>query len=97
MDEQLARMQRLCSGPMSPDQVGLIRDIEAFLEYCVDNGLSFSLALATIAHDVNGLLTNQDANWFQPKVKGYAEKRRLNEAALRQMAADPDLQGPGPS
>lgn len=97
MDEQIKTLQRMFSGPMSADQVGLIRDMEAFLEYCVDNGLSFSLAISTLAHDVNGLLTNQDAKWFLPKVTGYAEKKRRNDEALRQMANDPEITGPAAS
>lgn len=94
MDEQLTNLQRAFSGPMSSDQVSLVKDIEAFLEYCVENGLSFSLAISTLAHDINGLLTNPEAKWFVPKVSGYAEKRRrLGEASV-QMADDPDVRNP---
>lgn len=81
-------LRRTYGGPMTEEQIVLLRDMEAFIEFCIENGLGFHAAVGTLAHDVNGILTHQDAAWFQPKVSGYARIRRQLREDVESMAAD---------
>jgi hypothetical protein len=77
MDQaQIDAMKNRLGGSMTPEQVAQLRDMQGFIEFCIRNGISHLAALSTLAHDVNGLLTHQDAKWFRPKSAGYA---RINE------------------
>lgn len=84
--ELVERLKRNWAGPMSEEDVELVQDMRAFLQFCIENGLSSQMAFATLAHDVGGLLREETA--FVPKVKGYSSiLRRLHEAKT-----DPELQ-----
>ena len=79
-------LKRLYGGPMSAEQTAILRDLKAFIDFCIENGLSFPLALGTIAHDVSGLTRSEPA--FTPQTKGYSKV--LEE--LRAAKTDPTLQ-----
>ena len=83
--EHAERLKRAYAGPMSKQEVGIIRDMRAFLEFCVENGLSSQVSLGTLAHDVDGLLRQEAA--FLPKVTGYT--RVLDD--LRAEKANPSI------
>jgi hypothetical protein len=64
---------------MTDHEVEFVRDMQGFLEFCIQNGLSFALAMGTLSHDVNGLgryglFDLQEAldDGFLPKVKSYS-------------------------
>lgn len=88
---QIETLQQPYSGPMTEEQVLLLRDMQAFIDYCIDNGLSFHAVVGNLAHDVNGILTYQDAKWFLPKVKGFASKKIQTARLALEMAADPEV------
>jgi len=65
---------------MTEREVELLRDMQSFLKFCIENGMSFATAIGTLNHDVNGLgrygLFNlEDAlrDGFLPKVTGYSK------------------------
>jgi hypothetical protein len=78
-------LKRHYVGPMEENDVAFLRDMQAFLEFCIENGLSMQIALSTIAHDVNGLLRQEHG--FSPKVTGYAKIVEDLQAAGK----DPEL------
>ncbi len=57
------------SGPMSEQEVAIVQDMRAFLQFCLENGISSLVAFSTLSHDAGGLL-RQEAG-FRPKVTGY--------------------------
>jgi hypothetical protein len=74
-------------GPITPKQLGFLRDIQGFIDFCVENDLSFPVVLTTLAQDVNGMLSHGDSAFFRPQVDGYAKSMK----DLSEMANDPDL------
>ena len=70
-------------GPLSDEQLQLLRDIQGFIAYGIHEGLSFNVILKMIRHDLDGLITKEPG--FIPRVKG------LN-AELDRIAKDPDMQ-----
>jgi hypothetical protein len=83
---QIEALKKNFGGAMSEQQVATLRDMQAWIDFCVANGISFLAAVSTLAHDVNGLLTHQDAKWFLPKTHGYSQimselPRQLDEMA----------------
>lgn len=88
-------LKKLYGGPMDARQVELLRDIQAFLDFCIENGLSFQLAVGTLAHDVNGILSPDgyfDRGIFSPKVSGYAEGNARRAEIAADMEKDPSMQ-----
>ena len=83
VQERVERLKQFYSGPMSEHEVEIVRDMQAFLEFCLENGLSSQVAFGTLAHDVGGLLRQETG--FLPKVAGYT--RILND--LRAEMNDP--------
>lgn len=75
----LERMKDAHRGPMSPAELKVLRDMQAFVDFAIRNGLSFPLVMGTLAHDVNGLarygfdLTASKSDFFLPRVTSYAE------------------------
>jgi hypothetical protein len=64
---------------MSGAEIELLRDMQAFMDFAIRNGLSFALVVSTLGHDVNGLarhgldLETASKEGFGPKVKGYSK------------------------
>ena len=75
--EELRRLYG--AGPMSDDELELLQDVQAFIEFGIRNGLSFAAVLGRLSHDVNGLsrygfdldAARRDA--FQPQASGYSQ------------------------
>ena len=88
---QVDTLRQPYSGPMTEEQVSLLRDMQAFIDYCIDNGLSFHAVVGNLAHDVNGILTHQDAKWFLPKVRGFAARKIQTARLALEMADDPEV------
>lgn len=70
------KIRRTFEGPMNERQQQFLRDLAAFAEYAIRNGLSFPMAVSTIVHDVNGIVQTgfefSDQSHFLPKVSGYS-------------------------
>jgi hypothetical protein len=74
--EHIEALRKHWSGPMSDAEVELLRDMQAFIDFAIRNGLSFPLVVGTLGHDVNGLQRyGYDLNTaaFLPKVTGYSQ------------------------
>lgn len=92
---QLEAMKRIYGGPMSEREVELLRDMQAFIEFCIDNGLSFTTAVGTIAHDANGILAPGEMferGILLPKVHGYQKILARTTADASAMGTDAQLQ-----
>jgi hypothetical protein len=87
-EAQLQALTETFGGPMTPKQIEFLRDVQGFIDFCIANDMNFVLAASTIAHDVNGMLTYQEAPWFRPKVAGYAG----STDQMAKIADDPDMQ-----
>ena len=46
-----------------------LKDIQAFIDYSLENDARFGLVLSTIGHDVGGLLNKDEC--FLPRTDGY--------------------------
>ena len=87
MDAKLKEALRSYGGPLSPEQIQTLRDMQGWIEHCIVNGLTMKSTLGILAHDVNGILA--DVPFFKPKVSGYA-KYRSEIDDLAEMADDPN-------
>lgn len=89
MDQsQIEALKKSFGGAMSEKQVDTLRDMQGWIEFCIENGISFFAAVSTLAHDVNGILTSQEAKWFLPKTHGYARIVAELPGQLAEMARD---------
>lgn len=72
------RLKSHFAGPMSAQEVDFLRDVQAFIEFAIRNGLNFPVVVANIGHDLNNLsregfdLSEAKAKGFLPKVAGYS-------------------------
>jgi hypothetical protein len=64
---------------MSQQEIEFLRDVQAFIDFAIQNGLSFNMVVGTLGHDVNSLaqhmfdLNATKATGFLPKVTGYSK------------------------
>jgi hypothetical protein len=76
---QIETLRKRWDGPMSKEEIEYLRDTQAFIEFAISNGLSFSKAMLSLGHDVNGLqrygldLKAAESDAFEPHVKGYSQ------------------------
>lgn len=92
---KLEALKRTFGGSMSQQEIDLLRDAQAFIDFCIENGLSFRSAVGNLAHDANGILAPGDMferGVFVPKVKGY--RRVMSQLAedAAALGSDPQLQ-----
>ena len=77
VSDHVDELRKTYSGPMSTEEVEVLRDIEAFIAFAIRNGLSFPMVVGTLGHDVNGLarcgfdLAAMRSAGVQPKVTRY--------------------------
>ena len=77
--EIVAEPERLVSGPMTEEEVRLLRDVQAFIDFAIRNGLGFATVLATLGHDINGIAYHGASykeaieRGFLPTVSRYSE------------------------
>jgi hypothetical protein len=70
-------------GPITKEQLSLLRDLQGFIGYGIREGLSFNVILRMIRHDLEGLVSNEPG--FLPRIKGM-------HAELEAMSRDPEVQ-----
>ena len=64
---------------MASAEMEVLRDMQAFIDFAIRNGLSFASVVANLGHDVNGLarygfdLETANADHFKAKVAGYSK------------------------
>jgi len=77
--EDVPKLHEVLRGPMSEAELELLRDMQAFIEFAIRNGLSFAMVLSVLGHDINGLVrhrANLDearSQGFYPKAEGYSK------------------------
>jgi len=73
------KLKQAYGGPMSEEEVQFFRDMQAFIDFAVRNGLSFLPTMATLSHDLHGLnrwgfdLEEAKRQMFSPRVSGYSQ------------------------
>lgn len=66
-------------GLLDGEQIALLRDMQAFIDFGIRNNLNFLTIIGTLGHDVNGMarygfdLKAAERDAFLPKVSGYAK------------------------
>ncbi len=79
VSDRIEAIRKSWGGPMSKEEIEYLRNTQAFIEFAINNGLSFSFAMVGLAHDINGLqrygldLKEAAADAFLPKVTGYSK------------------------
>ena len=92
--DNLKRLKRMYPGPMNEKQIAFLRDLQAFIDVSIENGLSFRGTIGPIFHDVNGILAPDnyfERGIFVPKIAGYLEKKTALASELAAMEHDPSM------
>ena len=87
MDASLKEALRSYGGPLSTEQIQVLRDMQGWIEYCISNGLSMKSTLGVLAQDSNGILS--ETPYFTPKTTGY-RKYRTEVEDLSGLADEPN-------
>jgi hypothetical protein len=87
MNTNVKEAMRAYGGPLTPEQMQLLRDLEGWIEYCISNGFSLKSTLGPIAHDVNGLLA--ETPLLKPQVTGYRKYLTARDD-LSELANEPN-------
>ncbi len=65
---------------MTDAEVRLLRDMQAFIEFGLRNGLGFATVLSVLGHDIKEIMITHDMSYenalergFLPKVAHYSE------------------------
>ena len=56
---------------MTKNQEDILRDLQGFIQFCIDNNRDFWYVLGNLNHDIVGLNEGQDC--FSPRTYGYAK------------------------
>ncbi len=75
--ELAEQLQKQWSGPMNEAEVALLKDVQAFIEFALRNGLTFPMVMSTLAHDVNEVARDGFDYGKTRRTRLYAEGRRL--------------------
>jgi hypothetical protein len=92
---KIETLTRIYGGAMSERELKILRDIQAFIDFCVENGLSFDSVIGTLVHDVNGIRATGDmykTGVFSPKVSGYTRIQAEQGQQREMIANDPAMQ-----
>jgi len=87
MNTDLKEALRSYGGPLSPEQIETLRDMQGWIEYCIVNGFSLKSTLGILAHDINGILA--ETPFLSPKTSGY-QRYRTELEDLSSLADEPD-------
>ncbi len=72
-------LKKAYGGPMSEAEMSFLRDVQAFIDFAIRNGLSFQAAMAYLSHDWNEFARygfDYEAGMsrgFSPRVTGFSE------------------------
>ncbi len=73
------RLKKHWTGPISLQELAFLHELQGFIEFAIDNGLSFPMVISALGHDVNEILRHglkldeALANGFHPQTTGYRE------------------------
>jgi hypothetical protein len=77
--EIAAKLREAYGGPMSEAEVEFLRDVQAFIDFAIRNGLSFQATMAYLSHDWNEFarygfdFKTVIRQGFSPRVTGYTK------------------------
>jgi hypothetical protein len=77
--ERVESLRQRFNGPMSDDEVELLRDFQGLIDFAIRNGLSFTLVLSILSHDIQGIaqggwsLEAAKKSAFSPKAAGWSK------------------------
>lgn len=71
-------LRKSWDGPMNGGELAFCRDVQGFIQFAIENGLSFAMVVSALGHDANNLArygfsleaAKEDA--FMPKVSRYS-------------------------
>ena len=58
---------------MSEKERKILKDIMAFIQFCIDNDMTFGYVLGNVGHDVMGLFEEKGS--FSPRTSGYSDRK----------------------
>lgn len=73
------RLREHFSGPMTTEEIDLLRDFQGLIEFGIQNGLNFAVIASALGHDINEIaregfdLTKAKSRGFLPKATGYSK------------------------
>jgi len=78
--ETIAGKHRVAFGPMTEEEIRFLRDVQAYIDFAIRNGLGFGTVLGDLSHDINGIalyhgFSPKEAreHGFLPMVNRYSE------------------------
>ena len=77
--EMAERLRNPFKGPMTPDDMEFLRDVEAMIDFAMKNGLTFPMVVSALCSDMNDLardgfdLQKAKSRGFVPKSLGYSK------------------------
>src|SRR6266508_6065678 len=92
MNTKLQEELRSYPGPMTPEELEALRDLQGWIEHCIESGATFVTALRVLAHDANGILREglpRDSVGVMPQSAGYSKYLRKPDD-LSDLANEPD-------
>ena len=73
------RLRERFSGPMTAEEIDLLRDFQGLIDFGIRNGLNFAVIVSALGQDVNEIaregfdLTKAKSHGFVPKASGYSK------------------------
>lgn len=61
---------------MDEDEKKILEDMKGFIDFSIENGMLFEWVLATLGHDINGILNGELNKGFAPRSAGYAGSKK---------------------
>lgn len=77
--ERLEEIKKSFAGPMSEEEIEMLRDMQGFIDFSIRNGLAFMVVMSTLMHDIHevatagGRLEPALKRGFLPQVSGYSK------------------------
>lgn len=78
-EKRIADLLRAMGGPMSEGETRFLRDMQAFVDFAIRNGLSFHATMAYLSHDWSEFsrygfdFETTIKKGFRPRVSGFSE------------------------
>lgn len=85
-------MSSALGGPLSEDQVRFLRDVQGFIQYAIQNGLSLKSIYVLLSHDFKAVMEAPDGKHYDPagvmpRIMGMAKELKLLAEDVEAMKA----------
>jgi hypothetical protein len=77
--ELVERLSKPFTGPMTSEDLDFLKDVQAMIDFAVNNGLTFPMVVSALCSDMNELardgfdLRKSRSRGFVPKSEGYSK------------------------